>query len=71
MDIMQEAVARWKTKVQKEAVDEMQILLEKRAKAKLVLDNIDREIQEKQLELNAKCDAFMSCEFSGISSEGD
>lgn len=68
-EIYSKALGQIRQEVETSYVNEFKTLLEKRSKAKLLLDNIDREIEDKKLELAAKVDATMSCELPGIQSE--
>ena len=62
-----------KTKLYKDKIDHWQNqlvgLYEKRTKAQEVLDNIDREIKLKEVELNDKIESLMSCKIPGVSGD--
>jgi hypothetical protein len=69
MDLLEKA----KEKVHKKALDgmteELERLIEKEAKAQLVLDNIRREKEDKIAYINDKLNALMSCKLSGVSGD--
>ena len=71
----QELMKRAKEKVHKKQIEEMQgeleRLIEKEAKAQLILDNIKREKEDKIACIDDKLHSLMSCTIPGFSGSSD